>query len=116
MGGGIGMGNTCKPMAVLFQCMTKFTTNKKKKIIYKKKKALPGSSDGQLALGPTIKGALAFSRGAPARFKHAAPFPFMPLEIFTGGSFKSSDSWWEIMMIDGRPVFSNCSLGLAFHP
>ena len=25
------MGNTCKPMAVLFQCMTKFTTKKKKK-------------------------------------------------------------------------------------
>ena len=33
MGGGIGMGNTCKPMAVSFQCMTKFTTNKKKKIM-----------------------------------------------------------------------------------
>ena len=33
VGGGIGMGNTCKPMAVLFQCMTKFTTNKKKKRI-----------------------------------------------------------------------------------
>ena len=31
VGGEIGMGNTCKPMAVLFQCMTKFTTNKKKK-------------------------------------------------------------------------------------
>ena len=31
VGGGIGMGNTGKPMAVLFQCMTKFTTNKKKK-------------------------------------------------------------------------------------
>ena len=31
MGGGIGMGNTCKPMAVSFQCMTKSTTNKKKK-------------------------------------------------------------------------------------
>ena len=33
--GGIGMGNTCKLMAVSFQCMTKFTTNKnnnKKKI------------------------------------------------------------------------------------
>ena len=29
VGGGIGMGNTCKPMAVSFQCMTKFTTNKK---------------------------------------------------------------------------------------
>ena len=37
MGGGIGMGNTCKPMAVLFQCMTKFTTNKKKKEKKKKK-------------------------------------------------------------------------------
>ena len=31
MGGGIGMGNTCKPMDVSFQCMTKFTTNKKKR-------------------------------------------------------------------------------------
>ena len=29
VGGGIRMGNTCKPMAVSFQCMTKFTTNKK---------------------------------------------------------------------------------------
>ena len=36
VGGGIGMGNTCKPMAVSFQCMTKFTTNKKKKEIKKK--------------------------------------------------------------------------------
>ena len=27
-GEGIGMGNTCKPMAVSFQCMTKSTTNK----------------------------------------------------------------------------------------
>ena len=40
--GGIGMGNTCKPMAVSFQCMTKSTTNKKKKerkkIITKKNK------------------------------------------------------------------------------
>ena len=31
LGGGIGMGNTCKPMAVSFQCMTKSTTNKKNK-------------------------------------------------------------------------------------
>ena len=28
VGGGNRMGNTCKPMAVSFQCMTKFTTNK----------------------------------------------------------------------------------------
>ena len=31
VGGGIGMWNTCKPMAVSFQCMTKSTTKKKKK-------------------------------------------------------------------------------------
>ena len=35
VGGGIGMGNTCKPMAVSFQCMTKSTTNEKKKRIPK---------------------------------------------------------------------------------
>ena len=34
------MGNTCKPMAVSFQCMTKFTTNKKKKRKIKKKKEI----------------------------------------------------------------------------
>ena len=38
VGGGIGMGNTCKPMAVLFQCMTKFTTKKKINKIKKKRK------------------------------------------------------------------------------
>ena len=31
MGGGIGMGKTCEPKAFSFQCMTKFTTNKKLK-------------------------------------------------------------------------------------
>ena len=36
VGGGIGMGNTCKPMAVSFQCMTKSTTIKK---IIKKKES-----------------------------------------------------------------------------
>ena len=39
MGGGIRMGNTCKPMAVSFQCMTKFTTNKKKKKKERKKES-----------------------------------------------------------------------------
>ena len=47
VGGGIGMGNTCKPMAISFQCMTKFTTKKKKKdqathaVKKKKKKKKP---------------------------------------------------------------------------
>ena len=40
VGGGIGMGNTCKPLAVSFQCMTKSTTNKKK--IIKKKRNIKG--------------------------------------------------------------------------
>ena len=30
------MGNTCKPMAVSFHCMTKFTTIKKKRVRKKK--------------------------------------------------------------------------------
>ena len=38
VGGGIRVGNTCKPMAVSFQCMTKSTTIKKIMIIKKKKK------------------------------------------------------------------------------
>ena len=36
VGGGIEMGNTCKPMADSFQCMTKPTTIKKKKKKHKK--------------------------------------------------------------------------------
>ena len=31
VGGCIAMGHTCKPVAVSFQCMTKSTTNKKKR-------------------------------------------------------------------------------------
>ena len=38
VGGGIGMGNTCKPMAVSFQCMTKSTTIKNNNNNLKKKK------------------------------------------------------------------------------
>ena len=46
VGGGIEMGNTCKPMALSFQCMTKSTTNKnnnnKKNSFYKGKKIKNG--------------------------------------------------------------------------
>ena len=42
VGGGMGMGHTCKPMAVSFQCMTKFTTNKKIKKEKKKIKSYLG--------------------------------------------------------------------------
>ena len=50
------MGNTCKPMAVSFQCMTKFTTNKKinkskkKKIKNKNKKSQTSLEDYQTIL------------------------------------------------------------------
>ena len=38
VGGGIGMGKTCKLKDVSFQCMTKFTTKKKIKNKREKKK------------------------------------------------------------------------------
>ena len=55
VGGGIGMGNTCKPLPVSFQCMTKSTTNKNKNKKNKKQqlyilyyaKGFPGSSVGK---------------------------------------------------------------------
>ena len=50
VGGGIGMGNTCKPMADSCQCMTKSTTIKKKKV--KKKKILMlGKTEGRRRRG-----------------------------------------------------------------
>ena len=33
VGGGIGTGNTCKPMAVSFQCMTKYKKKKKSVLV-----------------------------------------------------------------------------------
>ena len=48
VGGGIGMGKTCEPKAFSFQCMTKFTTNKK---IYIKKKIRTDSFEKTLMLG-----------------------------------------------------------------
>ena len=49
MGGGIGMWNTCKPMAVSFQCMTKSTTIKKNN--NNKKIKSSGHRRGQLITG-----------------------------------------------------------------
>ena len=54
VGGGIGMGNTCKPMPVSFQCMTKSTTiknnnnNLKKTGKEKKKKQQNGTQNNGL--------------------------------------------------------------------
>ena len=63
VGGGIGMGNTCKPMAVSFQCMAKFTTNKKINKKNKNKKIKVSSHHfleiiGMKWLFPTIIGTL----------------------------------------------------------
>ena len=59
VGGGIGMGNTCKPMAVSFQCMTKSNTHTKKKMVFhgKKKKRICDRIRA-LALDGTINGAI----------------------------------------------------------
>ena len=48
VGGGIGMGNTCKPLAVSFQCVTKSTTNKKNKIKIKIKSKITDSYEGRV--------------------------------------------------------------------
>ena len=50
VGGGIGMGNTCKPMAVSFQCMTKSTSVKNNNNNLKKKKQT--NKKKRIRLGP----------------------------------------------------------------
>ena len=50
VGGGIGMGNTCKPMAVSFQCMKKSTTIKNNNNNYKNKKVKSESEVAQSCL------------------------------------------------------------------
>ena len=66
VGGGIGKGNTCKPMAVSFQCMTRSTTIKniyiysrnilgkaERESKFKSKDSLPPQfSDSELTLLP----------------------------------------------------------------
>ena len=59
VGGGIGMGNGCKPLAVSFQCMTKSTTNEKKKKKKKKKK------DSSALLPALVKSLLFLLRRIP---------------------------------------------------
>ena len=48
MGGGIGMGKTCKLKDVSFQCMTKFTTKKKKKELHLKNKKIKKNKSSQV--------------------------------------------------------------------
>ena len=55
------MGNTCKPMAISFQCMTKFTTKKKNVYLKKKKEQgldptcdLPSSASAAQPKGFTV--------------------------------------------------------------
>ena len=49
--GEIRMGNTCKPMADSFQCMTKFTTNLKKIIPKKENTLMLGKIEGRKRRG-----------------------------------------------------------------
>ena len=57
------MGNTCKPMAVSFQCMTKFTTNKKKKLnIQKTNSMASGPITSQQIDGETTETVTVFTK------------------------------------------------------
>ena len=69
VGGGIGMGNTCKPMAVSFQCMTKSTTNKKK-INKKNKKIKKMKIKKNIYISDISCGNLSFSLSALSVFPH----------------------------------------------
>ena len=78
VGGGIGMGNTCKPMAVSFQCMTKSTTNKKKIIIKKKRKGIEKKNDGYSDLSEVVPHC---SFKPISYFCYCIYFPYLGLHI-----------------------------------
>ena len=46
---GIGMGKTCEPKGFSFQCMTKFTTNKKKE---KKEEEIKATKEKRITQSP----------------------------------------------------------------
>ena len=71
VGGGIGMGNTCKPMAVSFQLITKSTTiKKKKKNIHLKKKKSMDAGARLIDIGLQVPGPLTFDLGTCALVSH----------------------------------------------
>ena len=55
VGGGIGMGNTCKPMAVSFQCMTKSTTKKKQQMLATKNRNINNSHNSCFTWESAVK-------------------------------------------------------------
>ena len=89
VGGGIGMGNTCKPMAVSFQCMTKFTTNKKKKKEKKGKKKEKKRKKKRKKKRTTLTTvfAAAKARAQPAERSHGAAG-----DLFSSGNCAGSSA------------------------
>ena len=69
VGGGIGVGNTCKPMAVSFQCMTKSSTKKKKKNQQQQQKNTGGLGIREAG---EIEGGLGYSVAAGGSLPDAA--------------------------------------------
>ena len=86
VGGGIGMGNTCKPMAVSFQCMTKFTTNEKKNIFH--------NTHTTSLMFRTHWPSLCFSNTGcpfiPYSLNHALPFQISAQSLFPWGNVPGS--------------------------
>ena len=87
VGGGIGMGNTCKPMAVSFQCMTKSTTNKKTIIIIikkthgKERKGIPRRPSGKESTAMQETRVQSLGQEVPLREK------WQPTSVFLPGKF-----------------------------
>ena len=109
VGGGIGMGNTCKPMAVLFQCMTKFTTNKTIKKKKKKKKK------EELMTIPAMQG---YCKDGPGLSKLVCPCSsgvlasrHLPLCWETFPSALSVRSSQKALCCSPSPLHSYCQLG-----
>ena len=130
VGGGIGMGNTCKSMADSFQCMTKPSTKKKKK----KKKVEPAFN--------SLQGNLAFIRvrasRCPFHLRHQSQHPShipiterslllrcfckvgIPLQSKPGNQLSSQDDLWYPEMFSsccaelGVPLdLGRCSRGIS---
>ena len=81
VGRGIGMGNTCKSMADSFQCMTKFTTNKKQSRSLKMKKKMDILGRNMAHLGANFHSCfqdICFLIPSPVELNASLPPAFLP--------------------------------------
>ena len=85
VGGGIGMGKTCEPKAFSFQCMTKFTTKKKKSRIKTKFNNWKKKKNTRRRAWPC---------GAPAHKAFVSPLSLIPGNSLHSASMTFPDLQW----------------------